>query len=176
MKKNNNFSKDDLVFYFRKFDFPKNLILNEALVHKDLLFSDHPIDPEALHQTKKKLKFSDSFILEEELESKKNSFKKGKQINFRSDHNITKGNAFGSQPNTWRKNEFEDPGFFDNFKGKTDEKQVITFKRNMELHQSKENDFCVYNALFIDYLSRDFFTFFEFIYFKIFNKLFNFII
>lgn len=151
MKKNNNYSKNDLLFYYQKLEFPQNLILKETLTHKDLLFSEHSTEPEAMN--KKKPKLANSFIFEEELESKKVPFRKGKQQNVRSDNNITKGNAFGTHQNTtWRKNEFEDPGFFDNFKGKSDERQVNTFKRNMELQSTKENSFCINNALFVDYL------------------------
>ena len=151
--KSNKYSKNDLLFYYQKYAFPANLILNETLTHKELIFSEHSADPEVINQTKKKTKLANSFILEEELESKKAPFKKGKQSNTRIDYNITKGNAFGTQQNTWRKNEFEDPNFFDNFKGKSDERQVNTFKRNIELQYTKENSFCISNALFIDFLS-----------------------
>ncbi len=151
MMKNNNYSKNDLLFYYHNLEFPQNLILKEALTHRDFLFSEHPTDPETIN--KKKPKLALSYILEEELESKKVPFKKGKTSNARSDNNITKGNAFGANQNTtWRKNEFEDPGFFDNFKGKSDERQVNTFKRNMELQTTQENSFCINNALFLDFL------------------------
>jgi len=155
--KYNNFSKNELLIYYRKQELPLNLIQNETLKHKDLLFSENSMDPEAINKSKENIKLSNSFILEEELESKKAPFKKGKPFNFRSDHNITKGNAFGTQPiNNWRKNEFEDPGFFDSFKGKSDESQVVTFKRNLDLQFTKENNFYLNNTSFVDFLGRYF--------------------
>lgn len=152
---NNKFSKNDLLFYYHKREFPKNLILTDTLVHKELLFSEEAIEPEVYTQSKKKIKLTNSFVIEDELEPKKAAFKKGKIPNQKQEHNITKGNAFVNlQNNNWRKNEFEDPGFFDNFKGKSDERQVQTFKRNLDLHSSKENNFYINNSSFTDFLGN----------------------
>jgi hypothetical protein len=124
-------------------------------MHKELLFSEESLEPDLYKNSKKKIKLSNSFILEDELEPKKHFFKKGSHPLPKNEFNSSRGNTFhNNQQNnsSWRKNEFEDPGFFDNFKGKSDEIQVITFKRNMGLVPSNENSFAITNCIFRDYL------------------------
>jgi len=139
------FSKNDLIFFSSNTKFPKDLIFPQALIHKELLFSNDIQQPENNLQNKKN-KFSNSFLIEEELEGKKGGFRKGK---FAPNNNIFKGNSYNNQQN-WKKAEFEDPGFFDNFKGRSDEKQVNIFKRNMELFEVRENSLCINDNNYID--------------------------
>jgi hypothetical protein len=145
------FIKNDLIFFCSHCEFPKDLIFPEALFHKDILFSNNIQQPEFINLNKKN-KLSNSFLIEEEIEGKKGGFKKGKfPGNF---NNITKGNNYNQQV-TWKKNEFEDPGFFDNFKGKTDERKGNTFKKNIELFEIKENSLCITDNIIIDYIKRE---------------------
>lgn len=158
--KNNSFTKNDLLFYYQKYAFPSTIIINDVLIHKEFIFADSSQEPENSTYTKKKIKFTNSYIIEEEIEPKTSGFKKGKNPNFKKQENsITKGYAFNNTnanyANNWRKNEFEDPGFFDNFKGKSDERQVMYFKRNLELAAVQENNFSIDNAIFTDHMEKD---------------------
>jgi len=150
--KKNNFSKNDLLFYYQKYEFPKELISNNCLIHKEFLFSEETVEPENYTNSKKKIKLSNSFILESELENKKVPFKKNTNTNPRHDYNVSRGNNQNNpNANSWRKNELEDPGFFDNFKGKSDERQVISFKRNIVLITTNDNNFSISNNVFYDH-------------------------
>jgi hypothetical protein len=147
------FIKNDLIFFCSECKFPQDLIFPEALFYKDLLFSNKIQQPEINYQTKKN-KFSNSFLIEEEIEGKKGGFRKGK---FPANNNITRGNNFNQQVN-FKRSEFEDPGFFDNFKGKSDEKKVQSFKKNMELFEVRENSLSITQNLIIDFMKSESFT------------------
>ena len=153
----NKFSKNDLIFYFQAHDFPKSLIAQDTLIHQDLIFSDESEEPE-LSQSKKKIKYSNCFIIEDELESKgKGGFKKGGGMSkgpFNPSNPLNK-QAHRPKEVVWRKNEPEEnTGFFDNFKGKTDEKQVEKFKRNLEVSFSREHSISIQHSVLQDHLSK----------------------
>lgn len=150
-----SYSKNDLIFFYSNSQFPKDLVFPNVLIHKELLFSSETQQPENNVQNKKN-KLSNSFLIEDELEAKKGGFRKGK---FPLQPNITKGNNFNNQTN-WKKGEFEDPGFFDNFKGKSDEKQVNIFRRNMELFEVRENSLSISDNNYVDFMQVE-------------NKIFN---
>ena len=47
-------NKEDILFSFNKQDFPKSLIFQDSLIHKDLLFTDSSEEPELLKNPKQK--------------------------------------------------------------------------------------------------------------------------
>lgn len=143
MSKKNLFQKNDLIFFYSNQKFPKDLVFPEALPHKELLFSNDTQQPENNTQNKK-FNFSSCFLIEEESDSKRFKNKKFQH------NNITKGNNFNNN-NNWKKAELEDPGFFDNFKGRTDPSQVNIFKRNMELMEVLENSIAINNNEILDF-------------------------
>jgi hypothetical protein len=137
-------SKNDIIFYYQPFKFPTDLISQTASKIGDLVFSLDSLEPDCVAQsTKKKIKLSACFIIEDELESKKGFVKKGK-VNAPFKSKIE--NQF------WRKAEPEDPGFFDNFRGRSDESKVITFKRNLELVEKRELSISFEKSVLLDHL------------------------
>lgn len=130
MKNNNSIklTKTDLIFNYSRQEFPTHLFGEDIVKYSDFIFSDESQDPD-----NKKHKFSNSFIIEDEIEPRKGGYK-GKKP-YQNTHK-----NFNNPPpsDSWRRNEPEDPGFFDDFKGKSDAKQVIAFKRNLELTEIKE--------------------------------------
>jgi hypothetical protein len=139
-----SFSKSDLVFYFNFTKFPTDLIDQEVSKMGDLIFSLESLGPENYQITKKKIKLSNCFIIEDEIEPKKGFAKKGKinaPIKNRIDNN-----------QLWRRTEPDDPGFFDDFKGKSDETKVITFKRNLELFEKTELSISIENCVLYDHI------------------------
>jgi hypothetical protein len=123
------FDKQDLIFYYQNYDFPKKLILDDVLIHRELLFNDKSEEPLVVQHPNKKYKYASSFIIEDEADRRKPKFQKPH-----------------APLSNWRKNEQPDPSsgsFFDNFKGKTDEKQVKMFKLNQELQITRENNWSV---------------------------------
>lgn len=145
------FNKNELLFHFLPSPFPKNKIQDDVLNHKELILLEKGEEPEITNQSNKKPKYSNCFVIEEELEKTKgHNGKKGQQN--------TKGPCKShNKPNIWRKNELENNsgGFFDEFKGKTDEKQVSQFKRNLINSHSHESSISIINSILIDYLSKD---------------------
>ena len=149
----NFYSKNDLIFLYQKYKFPNNLILKDVLIHKELIFNTESQTPENNSTNTTKIKLENSFIIEEEIENKKGTFKKGRNITSKPEQNTNKSMSPNYQFNTWRKNELnEKPGFFYNFKGKTEEKQNSAFKRNLDLSTTMENSFSVNNAFFKNHL------------------------
>jgi hypothetical protein len=144
----NKFGKNDLIFYFQVEDFPKDLICKDVLIHSELIFNEEGEEPEI--SSTKKVKYSSCFILEDELEPKgKGGFKKGGLVNKQGFKPIPKPR------DAWRNNQPEEnTDFFDNFKGKTDEKQVEKFKRNLENSMSRENSISIENSRFSDHLQE----------------------
>jgi hypothetical protein len=125
-------NKEDMIFSFEKQEFPKSLIYPDTLYHKDLLFNESSEEPELL-KTNHKHKYAKHYIIDDELERKKKHKTRPytKESSWRSaDNNID---------------------FFDDFKGKTDEKQVKIFKLNQELHITKEYNYHVRDSLFEDF-------------------------
>lgn len=151
----NKFVKNDLIFYFQTQDFPEKLISSEVLIHKELIFSEDSEEPE-LSQTNKKLKLSQCYVLEDEIEPKgKGNFKKG--TNARGGTGAPRAPFKGKQENinVWRKNEPEENSdFFDNFKGKSDSSQVEKFKRNLEVSVTRENSLSIEKTKFSDHLQN----------------------
>jgi hypothetical protein len=153
----NKFVKNDLIFYFQTQDFPENLIFPDVLIHKELIFSEDSEEPE-LSQTNKKLKLSQCYVLEDEIEPKgKGNFKKGTQARGVAGTGAARANFKGKQENfnVWRKNEPEENSdFFDNFKGKSDSTQVEKFKRNLEVSVTRENSLSIEKTKFNDHLQN----------------------
>lgn len=152
------FSKNDLLFYYQKCDFPNKLIDKDILKIKEIIFTNENFDPENNNYTKKKLKLANCFIVEEEIEPKKNPLKKGKPTN-KPEIYQKNNHQFNNNP-TWRKAEPDVPGFFDDFKGKSDEKQVLTFKRNLELVEKTETSISILKTILLDHIEleeKDFF-------------------
>jgi hypothetical protein len=144
-----NYDKQELIFYYQNEDFPSEMISKDVLIHKEWIFNEETEEP--LICQGKKIKLSPSFILEEELEPKaKIGFKKGPQPSKPAGkHQIQKPKE------VWRKNEPEEnTGFFDDFKGKTDDKQVEKFKRNLEVSFAKENSISIEQSVFSDHLNK----------------------
>ena len=136
------FSKSDLIFYHTRQEFPSHLINKDALNFQDILFSNDNQDPEP---SNKKIKFGNCFVIEDELE-RKGGYKGKKPFNNQHGKNFN-----NPPPDSWKgKKEPEDPGFFDNFKGKSDAKQVFAFKRNMELFEIKEMNIMINKTDLID--------------------------
>lgn len=142
----NKFAKNDLIFYFQFQEFPTSLVSSCAIKHKDLIFNDEAEEP-ILSQANPKTKYTNCYVLEEEdSKHKTGGFKKGP---------MTKVLPKQQNPkvNVWRKNEPEENfDFFDDFKGKTDEKQVEKFKRNLEISFTKENSISITKSTFNDHL------------------------
>lgn len=149
MKNNNNantfhkLTKNDLIFYYQQTKFPTDLISQDVSKIGDLIFSLESQEPENAQTTKKKIKFSNCFIIEDELESKKGFVKKGKM-------NAPLKAKIENQ--TWRRTEPDDPGFFDDFRGKSDETKVFAFKRNLELVEKKEMSISIEKSVLLDHL------------------------
>ncbi len=149
MKNNTNTSqfhkltKNDLIFYYQPYKFPTELISQEVSKVGDLIFSLETKEPENAQLTKKKIKLSSCFIIEDELEAKKGFAKRGK---------ITAPFKGKIDNQAWRKAEPEDPGFFDNFKGKSDEIKVFAFKKNLELVEKKEMSISIEKTVLLDHL------------------------
>lgn len=136
-------TRDDIIFYYQHYKFPTDLITQEVSKIGDLVFSLESHEPDCfLQKTKKAIKLASCFIIEDELESKK-GFKKGK-INPHFKNKL--------ENQTWRKAEPEDPGFFDDFRGKSDETKVFTFKRNLELVEKKELSISIEKTVLLDHL------------------------
>lgn len=156
MKKNTNssqsFSKNDLIFYYQVYKFPSDLISQDVAKIGDLIFSLDSLEPENGQTIKKKFKLANSFIIEDEIEPKKGLAKKGK-INQPQKNKVE--NQF------WRRTEPDDPGFFDDFKGKTDERQVLTFKRNLELIEKQEMSISIEKTQLYDHMELKDKEFFE---------------
>lgn len=143
-QKSHKLTKNDLIFYYQPFKFPTDLISQEVSKIGDLIFSLESQEPEnAQTTTKKKIKLPSCFIIEDELESKKAFAKKGK---------INPALKSKIDPQAWRRTEPEDPGFFDDFKGRSDETKVFTFKRNLELVEKKEMSISIEKTVLLDHL------------------------
>lgn len=136
------FTKNDLIFYYQKYDFPKNLFDKDILKVKEIIFSTESQEPENNQSNKKKIKLANCFIAEEEIEPKKGFFKKPKNAHHKASNDIAP---------SWRRSEPDDPGFFDDFKGKSDQKQVLTFKRNLELVEKQEMSISIQQSIFLDH-------------------------
>jgi len=156
MKKNTNssqtFSKNDLVFYYQVYKFPTELISQDVAKIGDLIFCLDSLEPENGQTIKKKIKLANSFIIEDEIESKKGLAKKGK---------ISQPQKNKIENQFWRRTEPDDPGFFDDFKGKSDERQVLTFKRNLELIEKQEMSISIEKSQLYDHLELKDKEFFE---------------
>lgn len=142
-----SYDKEELLFHYQEFPFPSEIINKDVLIHRELIFNEIPEEP--LVESLKKVKLQASFIVEEEIEPKsKNTIKKGSNIK-----QANKQPVRGKDP--WRKNEPEEStGFFDDFKGKTDEKQVEKFKRNLEVSVAKETSISIENSIINDHLAK----------------------
>jgi hypothetical protein len=141
----NKFAKNDLIFYFQFQEFPTSQISSCAMKHKELIFNDEA-EESILSQINPKTKYSNCFVIDDEdSKQRTGGFKKNP---------ITKGPPKQNpKPNVWIKNEPEENfDFFDDFKGKTDEKQVEKFKRNLEISFSKENSISITKSTFNDHL------------------------
>jgi hypothetical protein len=145
-----NYDKEELIFYYQNEDFPTEMISKDVLVHKDWIFNESSEEP--LVGQGKKIKLAPCFILEEEIEPKsKQGFKKGVQGSKQAGIK----NPIQKPKEVWRKNEPEEnTGFFDDFKGKTDDKQVEKFKRNLEVSFAKENSISIEQSVFNDHLGK----------------------
>jgi hypothetical protein len=133
------YDKQDLLFYFQDAEFPKKIITEDCLTHRDLLFNEKAEEHLIGQDSKKKHKYSASFILEDELDKKKPHGQRTAK----------------PQPINWRKTSAEQDqgtGFLDNFKGKTDEKQVKMFKLNQELTMARENSYSITQKAFENHL------------------------
>lgn len=146
----NKIEKNDLIFYYQEYTFPTHLVAEDVLRHKEAIFNDHSEEPELAKSTKK-IKYSQCFVLEDEIEHKgKGGFRKGGQIG-KPPHKPYQN----QRENVWRKNEPEEnTGFFDDFKGKTDVKQVAQFKRNLEVSVSNETSISIQKSMYLDYLNK----------------------
>lgn len=151
--KNITFNKNDLLFHFARQDFPSHLIEKEInnSVH-DFLFSEETQEPEP----RKRVKLGNSFFIEDELEPRKN-FKGKKPYQNQNQINKNYGQNQNQNPpiESWRRTEPEDPGFFDDFKGKSDAKQVFAFKRNLELAESRELDIMINKTVMLDFKDKE---------------------
>jgi hypothetical protein len=156
--KGQKFDKNDLIFYFQNYEFPKEKINKDVLVHSELLFNkdSKSAEPEVA-SSKKKVKLSSCFIIEDELEpgrkggafNKKGNFPIGNKNNRPFNNSNNRNNSSNNQ---WRVE--EDPSttdFFDTFKGKSDESKVTQFKRNKELSLTRENSISINGNNFNDH-------------------------
>ncbi len=160
-KNTKKFSKSDLIFYFSRQDFPINLLSkelrNEKKKEQEILFSNEIQEPES-QIIKKKIKIGNSFLIEEELENRKGGYK-GKKPYITNNNTLNQNRQnFNNNQNLndgWRRNEPEEPGFFDDFKGKSDAKQVFAFKRNLELYEIKEMNLMINNSKLFDFKEKE---------------------
>ena len=147
--KNKIFNKNDLTFYYQAFPFPKKLISEDALIHKDYILLEEGEEPVLATQSNKRFKHSVCFVIEEELEKTKPHHKNPNR-NMKGPNQIQSKNQF-------RKYEKEEnsSGFFDEFKGKTDEKQITQLKRNLANSENKVVSISIIKSVLSDHFSND---------------------
>jgi len=147
--KNKFFDKNDSIFYYKPSPFPKNLISEDALIDKDYILLENGEEPELASHPKKRVKYSVCFVIEEEIEKTKGHHNNPYR-NFKGPNQIQSKNQF-------RKFEKEgnSSGFFDEFKGKTDEKQISQFKRNLSNSEIKVGSISIIKSVLIDHFSTD---------------------
>jgi hypothetical protein len=149
--KNKNFDKNELLSHYEPSSFPKKKIMQDVLIHKELILSENGETPEIINKSNKNTNYSNCFVIEEEIEKPKGYAGKKNSQNTKGSHKLHNKNI------NWRKNEPEQNsgGFFDEFKGKTDEKQVSQFKRNLVNTEIREGSLSIINSVFIDHLLKD---------------------
>lgn len=154
---NLTYTKNDIIFNYSRQEFPLHLIEKNIINVSDFIFEKDFQDPES---NTKKPKFGNCFLVEDELEPRKN-FKGKKPYQNQFNKNYNQNMNVSNNDSSWRRTEPDDPGFFDDFKGKSDAKQVIAFKRNLELSEMKEINIMFSNCVLFDFKEREEKEFFE---------------
>ena len=115
------FEKIDILFNYKQYGFPKNLISNECLVLKDILFTDKPEEPELMKFSKKKPKYFQNYI----LETSSNNRSKSNFKNIPYQRNTSTAPREVSIDMGWRKN--------------PDSKPIDNSCNNIKLNQIRKN-------------------------------------
>ncbi len=97
MKSSIDKNKEEFLFFYNKRSFPSTLISPDSLIHKDLIYTESSEAPLLLNTPKPK--YSNNYIIDDELDKKK---KRTKPY---------------SKESSWRDNNID---FFDDFKGRTE--------------------------------------------------------
>jgi len=145
------FDKKKLLLLYEPTFFPNMKINQDVFIHKEFILLEKGETPEIINKTNNNTNYSNCFVIEEELEKAKGYGGKKNSQNFKGSQKLHNNNII------WSKNEPEENagGFFDEFKGKTDEKQVSQFKRNLVNKETREGSLSIMKSVLIDHLSKD---------------------
>ena len=81
----NKFTKNDIIFHYSRQEFPTHLINKDTNSISEIIYSNESQDPES-QTNKKKIKFGNCFIMEDELEPRKGGYKSKKPYQNQNHH------------------------------------------------------------------------------------------